>query len=274
MHPALLLILSSFFFTAMQVCIKMLPNLPTSELVFFRGAIALVLSYAAIKSKGIPVLGTNKKLLLLRGIFGTVALYAFFYTIKVMPLASAVTIHYLAPIFTIIIAGIVFKEKANKWQWLCFAICFCGVLLLKGFDSRVSTFDMLIAVFGAAGAAAAYNVIRALKDSEDTMVIILYFPLVVVPCIAPLAYREWVMPQGIEWLLVLFIGIFTQTAQVFMTKAYQRAEAAKIAHLNYLGAINAAVLGWVFFGETIAIVSALGISLVIAGAIGGLKAKK
>ena len=117
----------------MNVCVKALPNIPTHEIVFMRGLIALVLCSAMIYQKGIPFWGTHKRLLLLRGITGTCALGIYFYTLKVLPLATAVAIQHLSPIFTALLACIVVKERIPPHQASFFLNRFCRRTTHQGF---------------------------------------------------------------------------------------------------------------------------------------------
>ncbi|MFO0494421.1 MAG: hypothetical protein ACK50Y_02725, partial [Flavobacteriia bacterium] len=68
---------------------------PIHELVLARSIVSFTLSFYALKSKGLPILGNNRKWLFMRGISGTFALTLFFYTIQNLPLAVASTVQYL-----------------------------------------------------------------------------------------------------------------------------------------------------------------------------------
>ena len=262
---------STLSFSLMQICVKYLTHLPPSELILFRSIISLSLCYTALKHYNIPVLGNNKKVLFLRGLFGTVALLMFFYTLQNMPLASAVTIQYLSPIFTAIFASIFLKEKMQSKQWIFFAISFIGVLLIKGFDSRISYFFMCIGIVSACFSGLAYSCIRKLKESEHPLVVVLYFPLVSIPIMLIVSYFNWVTPKGIDWLYIILMGIFTQIAQVFMTKGIQSGLANKMISLKYVGTIYALAIGFILFGESYEIISLLGIVLVILGVVLNLR---
>ena len=98
--------------------------------------------------------------------------------------------------------------------------------------------------------------------------VILYFPLVTLP-IASLycIFYEWTMPVGIDWLYLLLIGILTQIAQLYMTKAYQVEEAAKVASVSYTGIVYALGFGFLFFHEVFNIYVAIGIGLMLLGVI-------
>jgi drug/metabolite transporter (DMT)-like permease len=71
-----------------------------------------------------------------------------------------------------------------------------------------------------------------------------------------------VQPQGFDWILLLVMGIFTQSAQYFMTLALHTERAGLVAPWNYTGAIFAVAFGWIFFGESISSLTLGGIVLI------------
>lgn len=268
------MLISTAAFSLMQLCVKFLNHLPTHELILFRSGISLILSLAVLLPKGINPLGNNRKFLLLRGIFGVTALSLFFITLQEIPLASAVTIQYLSPVFTAIIAIFVLGEKMRKVQWLFFLVAFIGVAMLKGFDERVSLLYLGLGLLSSFFAGAAYNCIRLVKDTDHPLVVVLYFPLVATPIMLVLSYFDWVQPIGWDWVLLLLLGIFTQIGQVFMTKALQAEKANLVASLKYLGSVYALIYGYFIFGETYDLFSLLGIILILSGVILNLKIKE
>lgn len=262
------MLLATFFFSLMNVFVKMVDNIPAVEIVFFRSVVSLVLCYVFLAQQKVSVWGKNKKILLFRGMSGAVALIMYFTTLQYIPLASAVTIQFLSPIFTSILGVFIVKEKVKPLQWLFFLMAFAGVIMVQGFDARITTFYLVIGVISAFFSGLAYNWIRKLKHSEHPLVIVFYFPLVTLPITGIYSAFDWVQPIGWEqWVLLLLVGVFTQIAQYFMTKAYQSEELSKIASLKYLGIIYALGFGYVFFKETFNIMTYLGMSVVLMGVI-------
>lgn len=256
-------------FAMMNVAVKLLPSIPSSEIVFFRAMVSLVLSAYFVRRKRLPFFGNNKKVLLLRGVFGTTALMLFFYTLHVLPLASAMVIHYLSPIFTAVIAHFFLKERLRFNQLFFFLISFAGIVVMKGFDERLDWLDVFAGVGAALLSGAAYNCIRKLKFSEDSQVIILYFPMVAFPI--TLGYTllgpGWVTPNWSEFGLLMLIGVLTQIAQYFLTRAYQSEMANKVAAVSNLGVIYALLIGYFFFSETYSQWTIAGMLLVVAGVV-------
>lgn len=259
------MLMSTFSFALMNVFIKKVSNIPAMEIVFFRCLVSMLLCFIIIFRDKQDWIGSNRKLLFLRGMFGTIALYTFFVTLHNMPLGTAVTIQYLSPVFTTIIAIFLLKEKVKAWQWLFFIISFAGVLVIKGFDSRISIFMLIMGIASALSSGFAYNMVRSLKEKEPTMVVVLHFQLVGVITGFAFTLFNWQTPRGIEWVYLVLIGICTQLGQVNLTKALQREKIADISILNYLGIIYALIFGFTIFGERYQWLTTVGILLVLAG---------
>ena len=84
--------LSTFAFSMANVFVKQVSHLPAMEIVFFRCLAGCVFCYFGLRRANASFVGSNRTLLLLRGLFGTAALYFFFVTVRHIPLATAMTI--------------------------------------------------------------------------------------------------------------------------------------------------------------------------------------
>jgi drug/metabolite transporter (DMT)-like permease len=267
MNATFYLIISGLCFAIVHACVKYVPDLPPHEIIFFRSIVSTLLSIAVLRISGLSPWGHNKPMLILRGVVGCLALLLYFHTLQVMPLASAVTIQYLHPIFTVIIAGLFLREKPTWMQWLFFLISFAGVLLVRGFDERVQFADMAIGVISALCSATAYNLIRALRHEDHALVVVFYLPFISLLIISPYTLTHWVSPRSSDWIILILIGTFTQIAQYFVTRAYQSDRAANISNLNYLGIVYALVIGLTFFGEHVEPLALAGMSIIAASAL-------
>lgn len=259
------MLLAGFFFAIMNICVKFVSHLPTLEVVLFRSIFSFIATYYYLKKNKIPPLGNNIPVLTMRGVAGCLGLIGSFYTLQHIPLASAVTINYLSPFFTAILGIFIVKQKVRPIQFLYFSLSIAGVVMLKGFDLRISTTDICIGLGAALFAGLAYNMIAKSKGSEHPLVVIFYFPLLTIPVVGIYSFFDWESPQGIDWAYLLLIGICTQLAQYYMTLSYQTANLARVASLNYLGVIYALGFGYIFFQETFNTMSLLAILLIVMG---------
>lgn len=262
------MLLATFFFAMMNAAVKFVGHLPAIEIALLRSAVSLIIAFGIVRYYGIPLPGNNSKALLLRGFFGSSSLILYFITLQHMPLASAVTLQYLSPIFTAIMGIYIVREPVKPWQWVFFGISFLGVLMVQGFDNRIEPFYLALGIGSAFCAGLAYNMIRQLKLTENPLVITFYFPLVSLPVTLLLINTiTWVMPQGTDWFILIFIGLTAQIAQYFMTRSYQSDELSKVVSLKYVGIVYALAIGYFLFGETFSLEAHLGMMVALAGVI-------
>ncbi len=261
------MLLATFVFSSMNVCVKLIPHLPAVEIVFFRSLISLVLSIAYLRSAKEFTWGNNKLNLILRGVFGAIALILYFKTLQKIPLASAVTIQFLAPIFTAILGVFLVREYVKPLQWLFFLMAFAGIVVIQGFDTRISLLYLIMGLGASVSSGLAHNFIRKMKSSEHPLVIVFYFPLVTLPVTAVWSIFIWEMPTGYDWLVLLAVGILTQIAQVLMTKAIQAEELAKIVSLRYISIVYALMYGFVIFDESFNLLTYVGMMLTLVGVV-------
>lgn len=254
----------------MNVLVKFVPGIPAVEIVFFRSIVSLILSWIFIKKAGISVFGKNKKLLIARGVFGTIALVLAFYLLQNIPLASAITILYLSPIFTTILSIFIVKEKVKPLQWLFFLTAFGGVLIIQGFDARIDWIFLGIGLVSSLFMGLAYNTIKIIGIKESPLVVIFYFPLVAMPVTGIWTAANWVMPEPWEWAVLLLIGVVVQLAQYFMTVAYQKEDLSRVVSIKYFGIVYALGFGWFVFDEFFNAYAYLGMGAVLFGVIGNL----
>lgn len=263
----LYMIIAGVCFAFVHAGVKFIPQIPSHEIVVARSLVSLIMTWFALKAAKISPWGQNRPMLVFRGVAGTGALVLYFYTLQKMPLATAVTIQYLHPILTVILASFFLRERATIGQWFCFAASFAGVLMVRGFEGGVAPLDVAIGIASALFSAVAYNLIRALRNEDHALVVMFYLPLVSFITVVPWTYFHFVMPQGREWLILVLIGAFTQMAQYFMTRAYQLETAANISNLNYLGIFYASAIGYFLFDEVPLFLSVLGIATIVASSL-------
>ena len=283
----LFIILSGLSFLVVNFLVKLFgmggeqdlfPNLqkiPAHELVLSRSIVSFTISLFIIKRKKLPLFGVNKKWLLIRGFAGMIALTIFFETIHQLPIAVASTIQYLAPIFTMIFTLFLLGERILKLQWFFVLIAFIGVtliglnaLILKSNPVKLDYFWLTLGVISAAFSGIAYTAIVKLKATDAPINIVSYFPMLSIPIMTVWCFFDFVMPKGVEWILLLVIGIFTQIAQVLLTKALHQESSSLITPFQYLGSIYALLMGYFIFDERLNFLIVIGVAFVLLGVIG------
>lgn len=259
--------LSTLAFFIANILVKQVSHIPPMEVVFFRCSVATVFCFIGLHRDKADWRGSNKKLLFLRGAFGTTALFFFFITLQHIPLASAMTIQYLSPIFTSIIAIFVLSEKVLSLQWLFYAIAFGGVLLIERFDPRISPVYLVFGIISAFCSGMAYNLVRSLRGKEHPLTVVLHFQLVGMLAGFIGLFFNWRTPAGWDWFYLFLVGAFSQLGQIFLTSALQKERVAGVAIINYTGLIYALLVGSLVFSESQTAESLSGMLLAVFGVL-------
>lgn len=262
------MLLSTFLFSLMNLFVKALERLPNIQIICIRALVGMVLGFIFLQRMKIKSWGRQKPLLILRGILGTCALYLFFYSIREMPLATAVTLQYLSPLLVILLSSFILREHAPTATWALSILALAGTILVKGFDTGISFVDLLAGIGSAFFSALAYNMVRKLKYEDHPLLIVFYFALVSFLISLPFTLHFWVAPSLREWSYLIVIGVLVQTAQYCLTMSLQLEKAARVTPLSYLGTPLAIIYGLILFDEKISLSSLLGIGLILLGAVG------
>ena len=252
------LIGSGLAFSLMSVCVKAIGGrIPISELVFARATISIIITRFFLYKNKINPWGYQKRLLIIRGLLGTVALFCIFKALTILPIATATVIQYIYPTFTVISAYIILKEFISRRIVYSIIIGWIGILLVSqpefttNSNVQETILAIIIAIFGALMTSLAYICVRKLSSREHPLVIIYYFPLVSIPLSIPFVIKDFVLPTGTDWFWIIGIGIFTQIGQLFITEGLTLLPAGQATSLNYSQVIFASIWGVLIFQEAI-----------------------
>lgn len=259
----LFMVLSTLAFTGMNGLLKYLTGYNGYQLVFFRSVGSLFFTFGFLLQRGIPILGTHRKLLVLRGSMGAVSMLLFFIAVHYLPIGSAVALRYIAPIFATLFAMVLLGERIHPLQWLFFIMAFMGVLIIKGLDDSIPLIGLILILLSAIFGGLVFIIIRKLGTKEHPVVIVNYFM-----CIAALVggvgcLFNWKTPSTTDTVLLLSLGVFGYFGQLFMTKALQMVETNLIAPIKYIEVIFVVIVGVTFLDERYSLWSLAGMLLII-----------
>jgi drug/metabolite transporter (DMT)-like permease len=250
--------IGAFWFSIMGLLVKLAGRrLGSMEIVLSRGVLTLGLSWWSLRRLGVSPWGTQRRLLVVRGTLGSTALLCYFYSLVHLPLGEATLIQNMNPVFATVLAAIILDEALRAPEILCLVASLVGVVFvahpswLFGAPTMVaeSPWPVVIALLGALCSGAAYTLVRKMRSTEHSLVIVFYLPLLSVPISLPLALAEWQWPTAWEWVLLVGVGITTQLAQVSMTRGLQLERTARATTTGYLQVAFAVMWGALLLGE-------------------------
>ena len=208
-------------------------------------------------------------LLIARAAFGTLGIFANFYALSHIPIATGQMLNKTAPFFTVAFAWAFLGERTLPRQAAALAVAFAGaVLVVKPGFAGAEAFPLAVGLLGGAAAGAAYACVRALRRrGADPAYIILYFS--VFSCLAAVPFMlPGLKPMTFAQVAVLLgAGGAAAVGQFGVTLAYGYAAPRDIAVYDYSSVLFAAAFGYFFFAQMPDIFSVLGFAVILAALV-------
>ncbi|CAH1083957.1 DMT family transporter [Candidatus Nitrotoga sp. 1052] len=272
---ALWMLVAGFLFGWMGVFVKLgAEYFSHIELVFYRSFLGLLMIYAVIRQQGLSLSTHHLKQHLWRGVSGTIALMLYFYCITVLPLATAVTLNYTAPLYLSILTMLAFKEHFRPALSSAILLGFCGViLLLHPTLAQDQLIPGLIGLISGLLAGIAYLNVRQLGlRGEPEWRVVFYFSLIAAISSGIGMLLGTVHPITAPGLFILLgLGSTATLAQLAMTRAYRTGKMLVAGSLSYSTVIFASIFGMILWGEALPLMGWIGMGLIIAGGVLSLK---
>lgn len=274
------MLVAAALFALMSVQVKHLSaSFSPAELVFYRSVFGLLAIWSMIaitrRQWLAPLATRHLRAHFWRGLAGFTALVLFFYAIARLPLATAVTLNYTAPLFLAAFSAWWLHERHGRGLVGAVLLGFVGiVLLLRPQVQGQAWLPALAGVSSGMLAAVAYVHVKQLGQlGEPEWRVVFYFTL-----LATLGGAAWMgvagfhRPQAEDWPWLIGIGVTATLAQLALTRAYHRGRTLTVGALAYSTVGFSAIYGVVLFGERLPIQAWLGMAVVALAGILAVRA--
>ena len=240
-------------------------TIPTMQILLFRNAVAIpTLLPFMIAAGGVSILATRRPgWHLLRSAIGVTGMTCLIFGLGALPLSEAITITYAAPLFVTALSGPLLGEKVGVRRWSAVAIGFIGVLVMMRPGGDVNP-GALVLLFGTLCFAFVVIITRHISKTEHSVAIVFYFSLAASVAGAAAMPWFWVTPQGVEWLMLVVIGVLGGVTQVLLAMAIKEAPVSVTMQLNYLALVIAAGLDIAVWGVWPSTTTVAGAALIVA----------
>lgn len=262
-----LMLCASTCFVTMATLVKAMgDSLPLTELMFLRCLLAVPVLFAALVKRGKPLVTKAWGVLLLRALFGVVAMFSFYYALTNMPLADCVFIGRTQPLLLVLAAPFIVGERAPKEAWIAIICGLAGSLLIMRPGVAWSS-AAWVALLAAATSAIAHLLVRRLGRSDDPGVIVFNFTVLLALVSGVLCYQSFQIPSWRQWGLITGISVLASSGQYLLTMAYRHDKAPAIAASSYASVVLSVVYGYFFWGEMPTIGTLIGGACIVSGGI-------
>lgn len=195
---------------------------------------------------------------------------SFFYSLSLLPLAEALTLSFLAPVFVALLGALILKERLDGriFQALGFGVAGMLVMVWPRLQGEVSGAGLGVAAALFSAVSYAFNLIllRKIALKEHPAIIVLFQNGGPALCLAIPAWFVLVPLSGRDLLAYLAAGALGVAGHLFLTSAFARAPASQLAPIEYTALVWASLLGWFMFGEAPLFTTYAGALLIVAGA--------
>ena len=191
----------------------------------------------------------NFKIQISRSFFLLLSTILFFFSISVISLTEAITLHFVSPIIVTFLSSFLLKEKVGIRRWLAVALGFLGAVIVirPGFNEiNIAT----ISAFGSGVCYAFYIIGNRKVSNMDSPLITLIFSgisgAILISLIVPI-YWSWL--SSYQWVLLLSLAAVGSFAHLLMIISFKYAEASKLAPFAYFEIVTNIMIGYYFFKD-------------------------
>lgn len=258
-------------FSLMDAGMKQLSaSYPTLQVTFLRGAASLpfVLVWVLATAGPRSLVPRRWVLHLLRGVLGMVMIGCFVYALRSLPLSTAYTIYFVAPLLIAALSVPLLGEHVGPRRWIAIGIGLIGVLVvLRPGVGGIISFPGLMVLLAATAYALAAITVSMLTRTDTPQSMVVWFLVIMAVGAGLLAIPDWQPLQLGHAALIAGMGLAGAGGQVALTRAFQLGEASMIAPLEYTGLVW--VIGWdlLFWGVLPDQVTWLGAAIIVASGL-------
>ncbi len=265
-------IISCFFFALLGLQIKLISkDINVESIVFYRSAlgslIILIIFFFSKQKFSALVKFKNFKVMFLRSIFGTTAMYCGYKALTYITLSQATTISFTKVFFTILLSYIFFNEKNLKKTFIPVIIGFFGVYLIADPKNLENNLGIYLNLLSALAVSCGILSLVYLSRRESTLGILFYNSF-----ISSIIYTG-IFYQNIDYELAKVLWpclLLTFTAilgQYFNTESYKYHETSKIVLISYSRILFAVIFGFLFLDELLTIKDIVGFFIIVTTSI-------
>lgn len=266
---------------------------PLSQALVVRAAVAVpfLLWFVHIDGGLASLAAPHRLLLSIRAVLQFLSYALYYMAIAGLPLADAVALFFIAPLFIVALAWPYLGEKVGWQAFVAVCVGLSGTLVMLNPGAGVFNWAALLSLAAALLYAMAQLMARRLSVHVTASVMAFYqnaayligglllAALLVAVGPGELAHpslkfltRGWVWPTPTHFLMMAACGVIAAIGMTLLSQAYRLAPANTVATFEYVGILWPTLWGFLFFAEVPQARTVLGAALIVAAGVFALNA--
>lgn len=268
---------------------------PVMQVMAIRSIVALPILLAVVhRDVGLGALfSRNFHLLTLRALTLFTSYTAYYLALAALPLADAVALYFMAPLFIMVMAGPYLGERVTWQSIVTVSVGLFGVLVMLKPGAGVFEWAALLSLLSACLYGFAQMTARKLGPTESSTVMTFYqngvyllgavlaTSIFAVLDIGNMAHpslrfltRAWEWPSAMDFAMMASCGFIASAGMLLLSQAYRLAPANIVATFEYTGILWAPLWGFLFFAEVPHASTMLGGALIVGAGLFALNARQ
>jgi len=258
-------------FSMMDAGLKRLSaHYPPFQVAALRGASSLPLVLAwALSTAGLrPLLRVRWSMHLLRGAMGVAMMASFVYALRTLPLATAYSIFFIAPLLITALSVPFLGERVGPRRWIAIAVGLLGVVVLlrpsgEGMLSLAAVAVLLAALMYAVSAIT----VQLLARTDSTQAMVVWMMVMMTLGAGTIAWPHWEAIRADDLWVIAGVGVAGAIGQYAITEAFRLGEASLLAPLEYTALIWGVLLDATLWGVLPDSITWIGAAIIIASGL-------
>ncbi len=264
-----LMLLAALSFSFTDLLIKYLSSsFSPTQIAFVRFFLGGFLLWPILSSRGISLRGTQTRILILRGLFGTFSFFCLLKSIAMIPLSNAIVLHYTFPLFATIFSYLLFKISLERGEMILILIGLAGIYILTDPDFHSVNQGYLLGLLSGCLGGIAMVLAHKARQMNSPFIIYFYFCLVGGMITFPFTLQSFKVPTIQHGILLALIALMLLIGQVLMNHGLKFCKASEGSLILMSEVVFTGIAGFLIFKDPMTWNFLVGAFLIIGSAVG------
>lgn len=245
-------------------------TLPTGQIIFLRGALAVVIALGFATASGVlhRARAAVAPVVALRALIDTASTFLYLVALFNMPIGNITAINLATPLILTALAVVVLGETVGWRRWTAVVIGFLGVLLVVQPRTEGFTAYSILALVATAMHATRDLVTRRIDPSVPSLIVTLTTAATVTVFAGALSFFEgWQPLDALHFGLIVVASLFLTGGYILAIDSMRHGEMSVVAPFRYTGLLAALLAGYAVWGEIPNALASAGIVLLIGSGL-------
>lgn len=211
---------------------------------------------------------------LMRGTLFVIGSVLIVWSLAELPLATAITMLYISPIFMVILSVPLLGERISRHRWIAVIGGFAGVLIIMRPGGSTFQWALMLPLLAAMVNALRDVITRRLARTETSIAILFWSNIILMAGGFMTLPMGWAPVSAHDAFWFVAAGIFNGTAHFCIIDALRTGEASALAPIRYTALLWAALLGFLVWGEVPELWLLAGAAVIVGSSLYMIRAER